>query len=247
VTLALLGFCLQGSSASAQIIRGALLDRDSNQPIALGRIVLISESGDSVDTTLSNARGLFEVSSLTPGAYYLKATSLGYQDSTVGIFDLGASGTMSLEFRLRPKPLTLEEIVVKATGRPVQQGALIRNGFYDRMTAGLGRFITPADIGKSAALKPSDLFYGLGRVEVLLEGGRSLVRMLNPMGPCIPAFFVDGFPLISDDGDVDALISLTDVEAVEVYRGSSELPLQYGGTTTGGCGAVVIWTKGWSA
>jgi hypothetical protein len=231
---------------SAQTIRGTLLDRESSQPISLGRIVLISESGDSVDTTLSNARGLFEVSSLTAGAYYLKATSLAYQESTVGIFDLGPNGTMSIEFRLRPKPLTLEEIVVRATGRPVQQGHLIRNGFYDRMTAGLGRFITPAEIGKSAALKASDLFYGLGRVDVVLEGGRSLVRMMNPMGSCIPAFFVDGFPLISDDGDVDALISLADVEAVEVYRGGAELPLQYGGTMTGGCGAVVIWTKGWS-
>jgi hypothetical protein len=66
--------------------------------------------------------------------------------------------------------------------------------------------------------------------------------MTNPMGSCTPPVFLDGIPVMSD-GDLDALVLLRDVEAVEVYRGSAELPLQYGGSN-GACGAIVIWTKG---
>jgi hypothetical protein len=241
-----LALLLLGASAAgvrAQTIRGTLLDRDSNQPIAAARLVMISESGDSVATALTNDRGLFSLSSPRAGGYYLKASSLGYHESTVGIFDLDPAGVMSVEFRLRPQPLTLEEVVVRATGRPVQQGALIRNGFYDRMTTGLGRFLTPDAIGKSMATRITDLFYGLGRVDVVPDGGRFRVLMTNPMGSCVPALYLDGIPL-ANDGDLEAAVMLPDVEAVEVYRGGAELPLQFGGTSAQGCGAIVIWTKG---
>jgi hypothetical protein len=241
-SLALASLCLPGARLRAQTLGGTLLDRDTSLPIGFARLVLISESGDSVTATLSNAGGLFSLKAPRPGSYYLKASSLGYQERTVGIFDLGPGGEMSIEFRLPPKPLTLEEIVVRATGRPVQQGALIRNGFYDRMTAGLGRFITPAEIAKSPARRVSDLFYGVGRVEVVPDGGRNRVMMMNPMGPCVPPLYLDGIPVIND-GDLDAMVLLPDVEAIEVYRGSAELPLQYGGTG-GACGAILIWTKG---
>lgn len=243
VALALATLAFAGVGARAQTIRGTLLDRDTNQPISLARVILITESGDTVTSGLTNPRGLFSLSSPRPGGFYLKATSLGYFDTTAGIFDLDVNGEMSLEFRVRPKPLTLEEIVVKTTGRPVRQGELIRNGFYQRMTTGLGAFITPEVIGKSPAQKMSDLFFGLGRVEVVADGGHNRVMMLNPMGSCTPAVYMDGIPVASD-GDLDAMVMLPDVEAVEVYRGGAELPLQFGGTTTQGCGAIVIWTKG---
>lgn len=243
LALALAGLGSTGAGAAAQTIRGTLLDRDTNQPINLGRVVLITESGDTVTSALTNPRGLFSLTSPHPGGFYLKASTLGYLDTTAGIFDLQVNGEMSLEFRIRPKPLSLEEIVVKTTGRPVQQGELIRNGFYQRLTSGLGAFITPETIGKSQALKTSDLFFGLGRVDVVPDGGHNRVMMLNPMGPCTPAVYMDGIPLASD-GDLDAIVMLPDVEAIEVYRGGAELPLQFGGTASGGCGAIVIWTKG---
>ena len=43
---------------------------------------------------------------------------------------------------------------------------------------------------------------------------------------------------------IDDFVSLSDVEAIEVYRGPSELPGEFHGMHSGGnCGAVVVWTK----
>ena len=43
---------------------------------------------------------------------------------------------------------------------------------------------------------------------------------------------------------IDDFVSLHEVEAIEVYRGASELPGEFHGFRGGGsCGAVVVWTK----
>ncbi|RMH14199.1 MAG: hypothetical protein D6701_11515, partial [Gemmatimonadetes bacterium] len=42
-------------------------------------------------------------------------------------------------------------------------------------------------------------------------------------------------------GDLD-LIRPEDIEAIEVYRGASEVPAEFGGSDAG-CGAIVIWTR----
>lgn len=227
----------------AQTIQGTLRDRNTDQPIATARVVLVSEAGDSVSNVLTNATGRFIVRSPDPGGFYLAASALGYRETTVGIFDLEQGGEMSVEFRIYPAPLALDEIVVSARPGLIREGALISNGFYGRMQSGLGRFLTPADIEKSQALSVTELLFGIPRVSVVQEFGGNRVVMMAPMGECGPSIYVDGLLLSPEGRDLDA-IGLTAVEAIEVYRGASELPLQWSGTAAGGCGAIVVWTKG---
>jgi hypothetical protein len=42
--------------------------------------------------------------------------------------------------------------------------------------------------------------------------------------------------------DLKILDPLLDVEAIEVYRRPSEIPVQYGGPTRG-CGVILIWMR----
>jgi hypothetical protein len=243
--LALTGaFLLGAPGVRAQTIQGTLLDRNTDRPIATARIVLVSEAGDSVASALTNAAGRFVVRSPRAGGYYLMASGLGYRETTAGIFDLEPGGEMTVEFRIYPLPITLDEIIVATRPGVIREGALITNGFYQRMSAGLGYFLTPADIAKSQGLAVTELLYGIPRVSVLPEFGGNRVLMSAPLGECGPSIYVDGV-LVSQNGEgLDAMAPLNVVEAVEVYRGAAELPLQWSGTAARGCGAIVIWTKG---
>jgi hypothetical protein len=229
--------------ALAQTIRGTLRDRDTDRPIQLGRVLLLTEAGDSVAVALTNASGQFSVTSPRPGGFYLKASALGYRETTAGIFDIQRGGEMSLEFRIYPVPIGLAEILVNAPGG-VRPGALIANGFYQRMQSGMGRFLTPAEIQKRPVLMTSELFYGISRVSVVpnSEGGGNRITISAPLGECSPPLYVDGILLSGNASDRD-LPPMSVVEAIEVYRGASELPLQWSGTAAQGCGAIVIWTK----
>ncbi len=109
---------------------------------------------------------------------------------------------------------------------------------------------------------------GLSRSSVGLRGS-----ILSQGGPCHPRVFVDGLLVILGDARVrgtdvygfpeqeteanaaadpaerseialDDFVEPNDVEAVEVYRRASEVPVQFGGMSTATqCGVIVIWTR----
>jgi hypothetical protein len=243
ITLTLAAFSAWAFPAHAQTIQGTLRDRETNNPIGYGRLVLVGERGDSVASVLANRDGLFSITASQPGGYYLRASAIGYKDTTAGIFDLDRGGSISLEFRIYPVPITLEGVVATLPQDRVRPAALIRNGFYDRMTGGMGRFLTPADIDKAHVLRSTDLFFGIPRVFVQGSSQGDTITMLSTFGECAPMLYVDGILVSRAPTDRD-MPSITDIEAIEVYRGAAEVPLQWGGTAAQGCGVIVLWTKG---
>jgi hypothetical protein len=52
---------------------------------------------------------------------------------------------------------------------------------------------------------------------------------------CAPAVYVDGMPGPAID-DISPLA----IHGIEIYSSSAEVPAKY---PTGGCGAILIWTK----
>lgn len=226
----------------AQTVLGTLKDRESDRPIAFGRVLLLTETGDSVAATLTNPEGRFSLEAERPGSYLLRASGIGHKETTAGVFDLTEGGSVTVEFRIYAVPINLEEIIVRAPGG-VRPGALIANGFFDRMKMGLGRFITPADIAKPGMLEPLDLLWGIPRVNIeQSSGGERAITIQAPLGQCSPPLYVDGM-LVSRAATDRDLPPLVAIEAIEVYRGAAETPLQWGGTAAQGCGVIVVWTK----
>jgi Carboxypeptidase regulatory-like domain len=109
---------------------------------------------------------------------------------------------------------------------------------------------------------------GLGRTGIEFSGS------LLSVGPCHPRVFVDGLMVIRGDArprglDVEGLpeepatetgralrqverpeialddvVHPADIEALEVYRRGSQVPVRFGGTSTSTqCGVLVIWTR----
>ena len=236
--MALTIWALSPTALEAQTIRGTLLERDSNRPINLGFVALLTEAGDSITSTITNRMGRFELVSPDPGSFLLLAAALGHRETTVGVFELGEGGELAVEFRTPVEALTLNGLLVQAD-RIGQQPALVLNGFSRRMQQGLGRFITPAEIESSPAFRTSDLFVGMLGVRVTDD--RVLINTAGRV--CSPQVWVDGLPQsVGADFALDFVMPLEALAAVELYRRATEVPLQYGGSRAG-CGVLLFWTK----
>lgn len=261
VALAAVHLC--AAPGSAQTITGSLIDAESGHPIPLGLVMMYSEAGDSITQTITDAAGRFRIAADDPGSFLLRAAALGYGESTEGVFELGAGGSMEIEYRLRAEPLPLEALLV-SVNRPIIEHSLVQNGFVRRLQRGLGTFITPHDIENSPAQSTEALLQGVPavRVGVVTRNAGELgipaphigetVMIQAPLGGwCVPRVYVDGRPTHYDPNvgvTLSSFVSIADIDAIEVYRRPSEVPVEFEATLSrsgpvGGCGALVLWTK----
>jgi len=82
------------------------------------------------------------------------------------------------------------------------------------------------------------------------SGGKVLdclkMRKVPPAGDpvCVPTFFVDGFVRGSSETTLDEIEQFLDplrVKGIEVYLSGQPAPMRY--SVSGGCGAIVFWTR----
>lgn len=241
-------------TAQAQTINGTLMEVESEQPISLGLVLMLTESGDSITSTVTDGRGRFSISADEAGSFVLVASAFGFKETAAGVFELGENGVMDIEFRIAAAPMPIDGLIVSLQ-RPVLEHNLVRNGFVRRITRGQGRFITPAEIEESSASSTADLFRGIPGVHLTnppggIIGPRTVVRMVAQNDYCAPTVYLDGARISSGmvaDMSIDDLAPLQMIDAIEIYRRPSEIPIEYGMTGSGGgsgpCGVLVVWTK----
>lgn len=255
--LAFLLGAVAAPAVQAQTIDGTLMEVETGQPISLGLIIMMTEAGDSITSTVTDGQGRFSVSSEEPGSFVLIASAFGFKETAAGVFELGEDAAMDVQFRIAAAPMPIEGILVSLQ-RPVLEHNLVRNGFVRRITRGLGRFITPADIERSSARTAADLLRGIPGVHITQPGGGlasfqgEMVRMVSQNDYCAPTIYLDGAriaPNMTTDTPLDQLAPLQTIDAIEIYRRPSEVPIEYGMTSSGNaggrgpCGVLVIWTK----
>lgn len=255
--VAVLAFGL-GMPVQAQTINGRLMEAESDRAISLGLVIMMTEEGDSITSAVTNATGLFTVQSDEPGNFVLISSAFGFKETKVGVFELGPGGSMEIEFRVGAKAMPIDGILVELQ-RPSIQHQLISNGFVRRLQRGQGMFITPYDIEQSLAMSTPDLFRGLPGVALRPAGDNNLfafagegVQFLSANGYCTPTIYLDGArlsPAIVSSMSIDNLIPLMEIDAAEIYRRPSEVPIEYGATGVqpddeyGVCGVMVLWTR----
>ncbi len=237
------GLC---SPASGQMVRGLVVELGTDRPIQLATVVLISETGDTMASVLTDENGFYSVASEDEGTFMLVTRALGYRTKREGPFEMDSGGVRIIRFNLSQSPVNIEGLVV---GVDPTEFRLNSNGFYERMENERGYFLTPEDIFNSTAFFTPELFRGglEGRtyVDPMEVPWNANVRLRNLIsGTCSPRVYVDGvFQYLDEHFSLDVAVPMEQIEAVEVYRGPFERPpARY--HTTGGCGVILFWTRG---
>ena len=95
----------------AQVVRGRVLDAETDRPIAQATITL--EDAQQSHPTATDANGMFRYPKISVGRYQLRVQSLGYESQTVAELVVESGKEQVIEVRLRPGTEQLAETVVK--------------------------------------------------------------------------------------------------------------------------------------
>ncbi len=219
--ISLLGvLALQPPPLEAGVLEGRLFDADAGEPVAGALLTLRSPSG-AVRSARSDTAGAFRLKDLPAGAWDVSVQRLGYRPHRARLRT--GDGLASVEWRLGPLPLLMDEMVVRARrhpgGEPV--AAFVETISLDRRAPG-------ADLAQTL-----DRATG---VNVRRYGGLGSFSTLSIRGSTSEQVqvFLDGVPLNrASGGGVDlGGLPIGGLSSVEIYRGA--VPARFGGNSLGG-------------
>jgi hypothetical protein len=157
--------------------------------------------------------------------------------------DVPVAATVEVQVRMRQNARVLPTVEISTdVSEPLR-----RQGFYDRMAAGHGLFVTPEMIAAIRPIRATDALMNIPSVVVHRRGSRTRITSSNVH--CEYGLVVDRIRVGQPGSRVrttspDDAVSGTDLYAIEVYPRNRGLPAQFlGMTQEDGCGTIVIWTK----
>jgi hypothetical protein len=234
-----------GPGLAAQVARGTVSAEETGQPVAGVLVLLLDARGVEVARTQSDPAGRYSVTAPAAGNYRLRFLIPGYRPLASSSFELAPGISREQPLRLiAAAPELLDTLVVE--GRPVL--ALLAP-FHRRRTFGFGTFLNREEIDEKRAADVSGVLTRLRVLDVLGDlgdGGGRRVGIRNRGGfaagdLCPAAVYVNGaFAGVSGEVDIDLIVPLNAVEAMEVYR-PGEVPIDFP-LDGGGCGLVSLWS-----
>ena len=200
----------------------------------------VSIDGTSL-VSMTNDRGEFRLSGVSPGMLELRVRRLGFTP-TVREIRLDPQESLShLQLRMSALPRTLRPVLVQAN-RVEYKGRLA--GYYKRLQRRSGGyFISREEIDRNSSRALSQLLRTVPGINAFpIRSGGSAVRMRGR--GCRPLVWLDGIPLPAGEVDLDAFPTST-IHGIEVYPGSTTTPPDY--TANAGlssCGTIMLWSRG---
>lgn len=186
---------------------------------------------------IADSNGRFVLMDLAPGATNVFFRRLGFTPRRMAM-TLAEGRNDSVSVVLSILPFELAGITTEAStiGRMAE--------FERHRTNGHGIYLDRAELEKRRTPRLTDVLRRVPGVRVVTDrAGRTMVRMgRSSMGrDCPPEFWIDGVRaqgLGADD------VPVSDIEALEIYRGPSGLPPEFNSRFTNAqCGAIIIWTR----
>lgn len=233
-------------AAPAQVRLEGVVRDTAGQAVHGARVEVFDNlTRERIRTAETDRDGRFIVR-LRDGGYRLHVSLLGYLATDSSVVLPRGERRASVALRLVDQPLGMEAVDVVARAR----SPAVLAGFVARQRAGLGHFLTRDDLDR---MRPGRVTDALARVPgVRLESGGSTfhrrLRMARTgVRNCAVQVFVDGMLMnrgLRGPGgsSVDDIVSVSDVEGIEVYRGLSSVPAEFLNEHAR-CGVVVIWTR----
>lgn len=190
--------------------------------------------------TRTDTVGAFTITGLLPNSQFeVSVRRLGYQQQFLQVTLIGNGGD-PIRIKLVSEAMTLSPVEIDAmAGHPYFRE------FEQRRGRGLGTFITRDQIVLHNSSYPSDVFRTLPGMRLIRVGGGTGVRFARSSGTrrggdCVPTIWVDGQR--APGMEIDDLRS-GDIQAMEIYRGSSTTPAQFVTAGATQCGTIVVWTR----
>lgn len=209
--------------------------KDSLGNPVVGAIVSV---GGTATTAETDEDGAFLLARAAPGETSLRIRRIGFRPDTVRV-TVRAGEQHPVSITLARLAVELEPLIVY--GRRNLTGRMA--GFYERLSRGLGHFVTREQIERRNPMNMTDIFRMIPGARVESRGlGSQSVRFRGSRQP--PLVWLDGTPLYAGEFDLDS-VDPRSFEGVEIYSGPASVPAEFLGnrmmSSTGG--TIILWTR----
>ncbi len=216
-----IGLFAQGGGTKNGGVKGFVYDKSSGEPVPFATVNI--DSSDLGATT--DDKGFFNIPSLAPGTYNIRATYLGFENQVISI-EIKKGQTDNIKFYMVAKSVDLKDVEI--SGERQKQLTESRVSVTSITPVEMKRMPTiggEADVAQYLQLIPGVVSTGDQGGQIIIRGATSAQTL----------FLLDGIPIYNPFHSI-GLFSVfeTDViKNVDVYTGG--FPAQYGSRT----GAVV--------
>lgn len=221
------------SSAAAQAtLRGRVQDSEMGHALA-GALVRVRQ--DTAATAKTDSLGFFSIPNLPGGMIDVRIQLIGYEEGLFRIY-VPTAGVVDHEFALDFNGFMLPEVVVQARAEVLQPRYI---EFERRRLRKLGAFLRWDDLKKAGHSSIGDALRTVRGVRIQCDQSAfECFAVMSRTPNCHPTWYIDGIQVHSFHENTP----IRDVYGIEVYRGTGEIPAEYGGSTAG-CGVIAMWTK----
>lgn len=222
---------------SQVVATGVVTDGSTKLPLA-GVEVLIDGHDRPV---LTDAQGRYLIQRVPDGARIVLFRMVGYRPvREMAVFKRG--DTTVVNGVLIGLAVQLDSVLVRGSpGRAPGVGFGLE-AFEERRMKGFGIFLDSTLLRRNEHRDLADVVRGHPGISISARqrGGGYLIAAGRGPSRCIVQMYLDGMRLPVPTKT--NIVSVSDLVAVEVYRSSAEVPLEYGGPRAG-CGVVLLWTR----
>jgi hypothetical protein len=234
----LIAALLLPATASAQVVQGRLIARETQAPVRGGAVHLMTADSQAVAVALTDDAGRFTLQAPRPGRYWMLARAPGYAASETDAFAVEAEGAR-VSFVIG-RPVVLDTVTAVGISWADRRRY---GGFHERMRRNAsGRFITAKEIERWNYIQVADALRSIPSLEVLYGPGGPYVRLkyaVSLRSACMTMMYLNGMRV-----DQQAINNLpaADIEGIEVYT-RGDAPAEYNSSMGSSCGVVVVWLK----
>lgn len=230
--LALFAVAISTEAGAAQAtLRGRAVDSELGQPL-VGATVRIGRSPAPLTT---DTMGRFEAPGLPAGDAEISIAALGYA-TRVFFVRLPAAGVVDRVFSLDFTGHRLPAVLVEARAEQLSSRYV---DFEVRRQRKMGTYLRWDDLEKTGASSIGDALRTVRGVRIRCNQQTFECFAVMARTPqCQPTWWIDGMEVRSFHENTP----IRDVYGIEIYRGTGEIPGEFGGSNAG-CGVIVVWTK----
>jgi hypothetical protein len=231
---------------TAQTIEGRVLDAVTDRPVGTARVSLLDALNRRIDTALTDSDGRFRLRAREGGVHRLEADRIGYGAQRTDTFTVAHGGTTQRDVRLQLEAITLEGVTAR-----VYPGALLHEATLSGALARRAR--SPSVGGNRVLVRGDPELDEAPRIRSLLPVWlpRATCPNVNERRRPMPFVIIDARPtgwMGPDGADLILDMSVLDVEAVEIYRDVTSIPMSFRPEVlprvVRHCGFIAVWTRG---